>query len=187
MSGGPSSQAPPPKWSPVAPLSWRHPNTQPQVGVGQQCCVCQVPLGERGVGEHTPLLQPELGQKQLSGFRLDGLSLGGQAPRVGSGEAVRAGKRMGWAGARGCSPSSCPSRTLRPVRGTGEEVFSLGPTWPVADRRAVLNIRPGPTGVGFWLLAPCCPNPFPCPDAQGPHRAKPPLAVEASLGQGSSG
>lgn len=61
-----------------------------------------------------------------------------------------------------------------PVSGTGKEVFSLGPTWPAADRRAVLYIRPGPTGVGFWLLAPCCPDPFPCPDAQGPHRAEPP-------------
>ena len=62
-----------------------------------------------------------------------------------------------------------------PVRGTGQEVFSLGPTWPAADQRAVLNLRPGPTRVGFWLLAPCCPNPFPCPDAQGLHRAEPPL------------
>lgn len=41
MSGWPLfTDTPTPKLSPVAPLLWRYPNTQPQVG-WRQCCVCQ--------------------------------------------------------------------------------------------------------------------------------------------------
>lgn len=112
--GGPSSQTPPPKLSPVAPLSWRYPNTQPQVGVGQQCCVCQVPLSEWGLGEHTPLLQPELRQKQLSGFPAGCSVPWRTGPQGWHWGGCEGRKRMGWSGAQACSPSSCPSQTLRP-------------------------------------------------------------------------
>ena len=46
-----------------------------------------------------------------------------------------------------------------PVRSTGKEIFSLGPTWPVADRRAVLNLRPGPTVLAFGSWPRAAPTP----------------------------
>lgn len=46
-----------------------------------------------------------------------------------------------------------------PVRGTGQEVFSLGPTWPAADQRAVLNLRPGPTVLAFGSWPRAAPTP----------------------------
>ena len=36
-----------------------------------------------------------------------------------------------------------------PVRGTGKEVFSLGPTWPVADKGLSLTSGPAPPMLAF--------------------------------------
>lgn len=48
--GGPSSQTPTPKLSPVAPLPWRYPNTQPQVGVEAGSAVSARPPPVSGGG-----------------------------------------------------------------------------------------------------------------------------------------
>lgn len=86
-------------------------------------------------------------------FRLDVLPLGGQVPRVvGSGEAVRAGKGSGWGG-----------QELRGARGMGKGVPTSVPTWPVADRRAVLtsHLATPVLAFGSWPYAAPTPSPIP--------------------------
>lgn len=60
------------------------------------------------------------------------------------------------------------------MRGHGEGGSHLSAHLASRRQKGCPYLTPGHTCVGFWLLALCCPNPFPRPKAQGLSRVEPP-------------